>query len=403
MKILITLPWMPYPLTDGGKQGSFNMLEQLQYKMDIVLIYPVNSEKQLDYQEELQRRLVNVKIYPFEYFRNRGRLLSQFSLFRLHRFITKKIFKQPYLTTPVYEENYISFINEIIVKEKIDIVQNEYVEQLYLTYVLPRHIRKIFIQHEIQYVNKKRNIETSRSKSPELLYLLNKIKSDEIAAMNQYDIVITMTDADKEVLIKDGVTVPIYSSPSFIPLPESAFFKACTENRLTFIGGSEHYPNLNGVHWFLKVVWPLVLKENADMKLNIIGKWSKKAIKDIQCNYRNVVFLGFVPNLFEAISGTIMIIPILIGSGIRMKILESVNYYTPFITTTVGVEGLDFKSGKECIITDEPRLFADKILEINQNVDLQKALSEKAHEKLLDKYSSETSSKCRFNIYKELS
>lgn len=46
------------------------------------------------------------------------------------------------------------------------------------------------------------------------------------------------------------------------------------------------------------------------------------------------------------ISECIMVIPILIGSGIRMKILESVNFYSPFVTTTVGVEGLDFINGK---------------------------------------------------------
>ena len=65
MKLLVVLPWMPYPLNDGGKQGSFNMLEQLQYKLDIVLIYPVESVNQLKYQMELQERLLNIKIYPF--------------------------------------------------------------------------------------------------------------------------------------------------------------------------------------------------------------------------------------------------------------------------------------------------------------------------------------------------
>ena len=73
MKLLVVLPWMPYPLNDGGKQGSFNMLEQLQYKLDIVLIYPVESVNQLKYQMELQERLLNIKIYPFEYYHHKGK------------------------------------------------------------------------------------------------------------------------------------------------------------------------------------------------------------------------------------------------------------------------------------------------------------------------------------------
>lgn len=90
MKLLVVLPWMPYPLNDGGKQGSFNMLEQLQYKLDIVLIYPVESVNQLKYQMELQERLLNIKIYPFEYYHHKGNVFSQFFLFRLHRLLTKK-------------------------------------------------------------------------------------------------------------------------------------------------------------------------------------------------------------------------------------------------------------------------------------------------------------------------
>lgn len=402
MKLLVVLPWMPYPLNDGGKQGSFNMLEQLQYKLDIVLIYPVESVNQLKYQMELQERLLNIKIYPFEYYHHKGNVFSQFFLFRLHRLLTKKILKQPYLATPVYEETYINFVNDVILKEKIDVVQNEYVELLYLVYTLPQHVKRIFVQHEIQYINKKRNIQTRDFVSSELQYLFNKIKQDEISAMNQYDFIVTMTEADKEILVNDGVRTPIYSSPSFIPLHKGASFKACTENNLTFIGGSVHYPNLNGICWFLKEVWPLILEENGDIKLNIIGRWTKQAKKNIQRKYSNVNFLGFVPRLCDAITGTIMVVPILIGSGIRMKIFESVNCYTPFVTTKIGVEGLDFKSGEECIVTDDPREFAKSILELTKNVDLQQMLAENAHKKLLDKYSSETSSQRRLCIYEEL-
>ena len=138
------------------------------------------------------------------------------------------------------------------------------------------------------------------------------------------------------------------------------------------------------------------------MKLNIIGRWTKQAKKNIQRKYSNVNFLGFVPRLCDAITGTIMVVPILIGSGIRMKIFESVNCYTPFVTTKIGVEGLDFKSGEECIVTDDPREFAKSILELTKNVDLQQMLAENAHKKLLDKYSSETSSQRRLCIYEEL-
>lgn len=393
---------MPYPLSDGGKQGSFNMLEALQDKMDIVLIYPVTNKSQLAFEEEMFGRLNNVKIYPFYYFKNKGRIRSQFFLFRLHRIITKRFLKEPYMATPMYQKEYIDFVLDVMDKEHVDAVQNEYYEQLFLTYALPPKIKRVFIQHEIQYINKQRNIDQLKPCPSDLFTIFNKVKQEEITAMNQYDMVITMTETDKKILLDDGVKVPVYPSPSFIPLPKSSCFKPCDKKIVSFIGGSGHYPNFNGIKWFLEEVWPKVVGKDSGMTFQIIGKWPDNHRKALSHLCRNVVFRGFVPSLEDAVSGTIMVVPILIGSGIRMKILESVNYYAPFVATKVGAEGLSFASGEECIITDNPQEFADSILRLQSSTDIQKEMAEKAYSKLLSEYSPSASSQKRFELYKNL-
>ena len=381
MKYLITLPWMPYPATDGGKQGSFNMLMELQNMIDITLIYPVFFKKQMACQYLLEKQLPKVKVY--------------------HRIITRKFLKQPYLATPIYKDAYIDFVNEIIKKERIDIVQNEYFEQLYMVYAIPNTVKKVFIQHEIQYIAKERLIQ-QREYPSSVRYLATMQRIQEINALNEYDQVITMTDIDKNILMCDGVRAPISASPSFIPLPDNIAYKECERSSICFIGGSGHNPNLNGVTWFLDNVWSLILKENPNFTFKIIGKWDEKIKTEYQKKYRNLFFCGFVDNLAMVISECIMVIPILIGSGIRMKILESVNFYSPFVTTTVGVEGLDFINGKECIIADEPQAFATGVLKIATDKVLQHNLTKAAHEKLMEMYSPEASVQRRLNIYNEM-
>mgnify|MGYP000587525257 FL=1 len=395
MKYLITLPWMPYPATDGGKQGSFNMLMELQNMIDITLIYPVFFKKQMACQYLLEKQLPKVKVYP------KDGIKSQYSLFRLHRIITRKFLKQPYLATPIYKDAYIDFVNEIIKKERIDIVQNEYFEQLYMVYAIPNTVKKVFIQHEIQYIAKERLIQ-QREYPSSVRYLATMQRIQEINALNEYDQVITMTDIDKNILMCDGVRAPISASPSFIPLPDNIAYKECERSSICFIGGSGHNPNLNGVTWFLDNVWSLILKENPNFTFKIIGKWDEKIKTEYQKKYRNLFFCGFVDNLAMVISECIMVIPILIGSGIRMKILESVNFYSPFVTTTVGVEGLDFINGKECIIADEPQAFATGVLKIATDKVLQHNLTKAAHEKLMEMYSPEASVQRRLNIYNEM-
>lgn len=401
MRYLITLPWMPYPATDGGKQGSFNMLMELQNMIDITLIYPVFFKKQMACQYLLEKQLPKVKVYPFEYNKNKDGIKSQYSLFRLHRIITRKFLKQPYLATPIYKDAYIDFVNEIIKKDRIDIVQNEYFEQLYMVYAIPNTVKKVFIQHEIQYIAKERLFQ-QREYPSSVRYLATMQRIQEINALNEYDQVITMTDIDKNILMCDGVRAPISASPSFIPLPDNIAYKECERSSICFIGGSGHNPNLNGVTWFLDNVWSLILKENPNFTFKIIGKWDEKIKTEYQKKYRNLFFCGFVDNLAMVISECIMVIPILIGSGIRMKILESVNFYSPFVTTTVGVEGLDFINGKECIIADEPQAFATGVLKIATDKVLQHNLTKAAHEKLMEMYSPEASVQRRLNIYNEM-
>lgn len=397
MKMLVTLPWMPYPASDGGKQGSLNMLVELQHKMDIVLVYPIVSKQQVAYQDKLKEILPKVKLFPFEYYKNKGKWNSQYFLFRIHRFFTKRLLKQPYLAAPVYQDEYLHHVNEIILKEKIDIVQNEYFEQLPLVYALSDGVKKIFIQHEIQYIAKERMIE-QRKYPLSIIHLANMQKANEIAALNQYDKVITMTEIDKAILENDGVRTPIFSSPSFIPLQENTTYKDCTRNSICFIGGSGHFPNLNGITWFLDEVWPLILKEKTDFQFKIVGKWNPQIVEDYKKKYRNLSFLGFVEDLSFAISDSIMVVPIKIGSGIRMKILEAVNYHVPFVTTTIGVEGLDFEDGKECIITDSPKEMAKSIIKISLDASFSKDLTVNAHHKLVSKYSPKASSNKRLEI-----
>lgn len=400
MKLLVTLPWMPFPLSDGGKQGSFNMLKALQDKLDIVLIYPVFDECQLKAEKELLAQLNKVKIYHFLFFKNKGRIKSQYFLFRLHRYITIKILKEPYLATPSYQREYLDFILDIIKKENVDVIQNEYYEQLFLVYALPKGIKRVFIQHEIQYMNKMRKISQLTPCPSDIYTLFNEVKQEEISAMNQYDMVVTMTDTDKKILVRDGVVSPIYSSPSFIPIVKSSKFVPCDKHMVSFVGGSGHVPNLNGVTWFLEKVWPIVLKSSPSMQFQIIGKWDKKSIEHLTHLSENVIFRGFVPDLGDALSGTIMVVPILIGSGIRMKILESVNYFTPFVATTVGAEGLSFESAKDCIITDSPQKFAQAILEIQGSERRQRFFAENAYTKLVREYSESALSTKRYDLYK---
>ena len=97
-----------------------------------------------------------------------------------------------------------------------------------------------------------------------------------------------------------------------------------------------------------------------------------------------------------------MIVPILTGSGMRMKILESAAMSVPFVTTSVGVEGLDFKNNESCLLADNAGLFAASIDRLANDPNLYKQLAEGASKVFGSLYSVEALSLKRENVYKQI-
>jgi glycosyltransferase involved in cell wall biosynthesis len=97
-----------------------------------------------------------------------------------------------------------------------------------------------------------------------------------------------------------------------------------------------------------------------------------------------------------------MIVPILSGSGMRMKILEAAAMSLPMVTTTVGVEGLDFVDGESCIVADTPEGYAKAIIRLSEDHDFRRMLGENANKVFEQKYSVSKLVENRDRIYNEI-
>lgn len=223
----------------------------------------------------------------------------------------------------------------------------------------------------------------------------------EIGLLNKCDAIITLSETDQKKLIDAGVKVPIY--PSFAIVNTNAEMTNANEtnNILSFIGPAFHSPNYLGVKWFLENCWEKLLQQDASYHLRIIGNWPEDRRNEITQKFKNVEFAGFVPNLAKALNDTIMIVPITVGSGIRMKILEAASLGVPFVSTTVGAEGLPFENGVDCLKGDTPEEFVDAILKMRDK-SLRVEFAKKANKLVKVKYSMDALRKNRLEIYEKV-
>lgn len=407
-KILFILPWLPYPLSEGGNQAMFNNIYAIKNDFDVTVTYCVSTRgyNELN-RKKMEYDLKNVKIIPF--------ILNPFkdipALFiKKVESIVDKIrnqkegfnFKCSKMSDVFFvkKESFTNFITSYIQQNDIDIVQLEMCSCLPYVLCLPNHTKKIFVHHELRYVvNELRILSAGLTPFRQSNFELAKIL--EIGLLNKCDCVVTLSDVDRRKLEYEGVNAAICTSFAVVNTKITSNNPNEIGNVLSFVGPSAHSPNYIGIKWFLENCWEKLLQQNASYRLKIIGNWSECHRNEITEKFRNIEFVGFVPNLADALNNTIMIVPITVGSGIRMKILEAASLGIPFVSTTVGVEGLPFESGRDCLKGDTPEEFVNAILKMRDK-SLRVEFAAKANAMVKEKYSMEALRKNRLEIYEKV-
>ena len=267
--------------------------------------------------------------------------------------------------------------------------------------MLPERVRKVFVHHELGWVVHGLELMQQKGDPFEQKMYLEHYKRCEIGLLNAFDDVITLSSVDTDKLLQAGTTANIYTSLAVVNTSHDKLLSTQRSNVLSFVGPDCNLPNVAGLKWFLDNVWGKLLQEDAHYELQIIGKWTPEHISELIGGHENVKYLGFVDDLASALKDTLMIVPITVGSGIRMKILEAASMGVPFVTTSVGVEGIPVANGEHCLVADTPDGFCDAILKL-QDGELRSRLATNANRLVTERFTLDALRNNRLNIFRQM-
>lgn len=261
---------------------------------------------------------------------------------------------------------------ELLHQKEFDIIQIEglylspYVETIRAFSLAKIVMRSHNIEHEIW--QRIANNEKSIFKKSYLKILASQLKTYEVKRLNKYDMVTAVTDRDALILKNLGCELPIHVCPA--PYDEMALAsnkKQIEWPSVFFVGALDWLPNQEGLNWFILKVWPLVLTKCPDLKLYIAGR---NASHEHLPQVNNCILVGEVENAYDFMNSKgIMIVPLLSGSGIRVKIIEGMALGKTIVTTSIGAEGIPCKDGQNILIADSIELFAEKIIQcVNERI-----------------------------------
>jgi glycosyltransferase involved in cell wall biosynthesis len=146
-----------------------------------------------------------------------------------------------------------------------------------------------------------------------------------------------------------------------------------------------YVPNNDGILYFLDEIFPLIQRKIPEAKVYIVGNLpTKKLLKRAS---DRVVITGYVQDVRRYVSrASVYVVPLRMGGGTRLKVVEAMAMKKPIVTTSIGCEGIRVANGESALIADEPRLFAEEVVELLRNASLRRRLVQNGYELMRSHY-----------------
>ncbi len=316
-------------------------------------------------------------VYPFEIPADMSKIRFATMLF-LNLFSSLPFVAQKY-DAPLMRQK----IREIIQKEHIDLVHED---MLPLTVYLNEfeNLPRILVNHNVESVRLYRWFRTEPNpvKKAYLGIQWLKLRSFERSAMNKFDGCVVVSEVDKELLLKMKVKSSLFVVPNGT---NTKFFRPnngkVIENSVLWIGHMDVHTNKDAVLYFWKEIYPILSKKLPEVKVTFVGTAPPKEIAGAAGKDGHVRVTGFVDDIRPYIDeAAVMVVPIRIGSGTRLKILDAMAMGKAIVSTSVGCEGINVSNDKDILIADNPEDFADKTIGLLKNSDMRIELEKNALE-----------------------
>jgi sugar transferase (PEP-CTERM/EpsH1 system associated) len=387
MNILWLSHFVPYPPKGGNLQRSFNLLKEVA-KENRVFLLAFNQKTLLPTEEKLEEGVKQLGsfckyIQVFD-------IPCERSVWSWIKLLLSNLFSPwPYSIRKFHSEKMAKAIHRITRNHEIDLVHFDTIALAEFRKSVTG-LKKILNHHNIESALLLSRARRERSLLKRFYLLLqgNKLKKYESKTCGEFDLNILVSEVDKERVEEYCPEIQAEVIPNGV---DTNYFTISggqvRRNNLVFIGGMSWFPNRDAILCFLKEIWPLLKKKIADISFTLIGSHPPKEIKDWG-KKENIEVLGFVEDIRPYLAqASVYVIPLRVGGGTRLKILDAFACGKAVISTSIGCEGLDVTPGINILIADSPCEFAEQVIKVCTNDNLMKSLGREGRKLVEEKYS----------------
>jgi glycosyltransferase involved in cell wall biosynthesis len=388
---------VPYPPKDGGAIAMLNMTKafyQLGHELHLLVF---NTKKHFVKDEDLPPLFRQIASYQKVY------LDADVTLARA---VANLFSGDSFHISRFYSEEFNETLSKTLQAHTFDVIQ---IEGLHMTIYLPtiRKYSKAKVSlraHNVEYIIWERlaDAETSLLKKWYVKLLAERLKKYELKTLQELDAIVPITNHDAGILKQLGIQVPMFVSPTGIDLEQYPMDRSQLEWPSVFhLGALDWQPNQQAVQWFLEQVWPALHERFPNLTFYLAGRNMPDWILNL--NQKGVIVAGEVDSAIDFINSKgIMAVPLLAGSGMRIKIIEGMALGKTIVATSIGAEGIHYTNGKNIMIADTPQVFADAIARCIEDRAFSEQLGQSARQLIEQEYDNQALVKKLVKFYEEL-
>ncbi len=363
------------PVHSGGELRSFNILRQLATREEVIFFSYYEEPTDVEYEGKLQEQLPGAIAVSTG--KGQASLVS-----RSVHYLWRLPEPVPYAVSRFGSSKVRERLKKCLAEQRPDVVVADFLDA---AVNLPEHmdVPSVLFQHNVESEIWRRHASNEAIGPKKLVYGLefSKMLRYEQRAVNRFDHVIAVSDNDKNLMSAWTAAERISVVPTGVDTEQFCPGSNSRQEKplVIFVGAMDWEPNVDAAKYFCAEIWPLVVAKVPDARFRIVGRNPDHRVQALAGT--SVEITGRVPSVVEHLhEAAVVVVPLRVGGGTRIKIYEAMATGKAVVSTTVGAEGLDIHPGNDIVLSDNSVDFANSVTRLLQDTKARERMGEAARE-----------------------
>jgi glycosyltransferase involved in cell wall biosynthesis len=361
MKILWVKAGKLLPVDTGGKIRSFNILKHLAKNHEVTLLSYYGGSHDPQYEAAIAQQLPRAETIHTA--APEGTLRQSLDyLFRLPS-------RAPYAVRKFTDPKVHRTVAQWLGNGSFDVAVCDFLSAS-LNFPEQSSAPVVLFQHNVETMLWQRMARTAKAPWTKLSYSIEawKMSPYETQTLRRFQHVIAVSDNDRNAMLglSSGCSITVVPTGVDTELYQSSPSVSGNPPVVLFCGSMDWEPNIDAVEYFCRDIWPTVLASFPDARFQIVGRNPHPSVRRLAS--ASVEVTGTVPSVADYLRlATVVVVPLRIGGGTRLKIFEAMAMAKALVSTSIGAEGLDVTDGRDLMIADDASSFAAAIIRLLQD------------------------------------